>query len=549
MENINTLNIKLDENEKKMLDKINEIYNLLKNENKDINKIINEIKELTGNDDKTLYLKSLLYPEKYKGVKIPNKVPLPTCTFQLHTSKLIRCYTNYPLRIVFNPFFLYDKSYCQDKFTIPDYHYQKYGKYVYVDDQIPKYKDTFSYDYLTSFYMIHGPEQYFQPSNSDQGITNLYSQYRLVSACIMLKYVGESDKISGILGGTILTDDCKYINGNIYVMNNLGYPIQSSILEEYDKYLDYKNYVNNFYHKEVNCIDGIKLIYFPLDNTFEEFREIIKPTNVIDVKVDNNGNNLQARKISALKLDKNFKNNFKFYIYGLGLPDWGLGKTYFKLDIYCNYECLPNPEFNEYLPLNIYNSNLNIHDKQNIMNIIRNKCIMKINDYENILDWKQILFNLEKKKIKINYMDLNDNIEKLENEINEIKENQKKKEEELKKKQEEILKEKKEIDEFKENENNLNKEIDLDEEKEKKEEELKKEKEKEELKKEKEEIKENENERINNFINAYDKDIELQNKILLDEEKEKEIEKNKKEGEEKSDKYMELEETNIDINK
>lgn len=51
---------------------------------------------------------------------------------------------------------------------------------------------------------------------------------------------------------------------------------------------------------------------------------------------------------------------------------------------------------------------------------------MKINDYDNLLDWKQILKQIKKKKININYDKLNDDMkivdeeyEKLKNEINE----------------------------------------------------------------------------------------------------------------------------------
>lgn len=452
MENINTLNIKLNENEKKVLNKVNDIYELLKNKNKNINELIEKIKELTGNDEKTLYLKSLLYPEKYKGIKIPNDVPLPSCTFQLHTTKLISLSnTSVPI-FIFNPFFLYEKGNCIEDYKDylpPSYYYQNYGKEIYIDRFNPKFKNSFKYKYLTTMCAKTGDTTYY-PLDFDQGVNGLYSQYRLVSACIMLKYIGRLENVSGVLGGTILTNNFEYVGGNISVIDDNGGMEISLILPGLDEYSNYQNYLNTIYHKQVNPIDGIKLVYFPLDNTFEEYKEIIKPTNVI-------GN----KDFTFLKLDHNYINNFRFYIYGLGLPNAINNIPNFKLDIYCNFECLPNPELSDFLPLNIYNSNLNIKNKQDIINIIKNKCVMKLNDFDNILDWKKILLDLKQKKIKLNYMNLENNLKEFENEINKLNEIQIKKEKELKEAEKIEEKKEKEKEERFNNENIKNDEIKL----------------------------------------------------------------------------------------
>ena len=98
----------------------------------------------------------------------------------------------------------------------------------------------------------------------------------------------------------------------------------------------------------------------------------------------------------------------------------GLNSMKFKLDFYCNFECIPNPKYQDYLTLNIYNNNLNIKNKQNIINTIRNKCVMKLNDYDNILDWEGILKKLDKEKKMINENKLNKKIKQIFDMYNEL---------------------------------------------------------------------------------------------------------------------------------
>ena len=412
-------NNELNENEKEIIEKINDLYENLKYKNKNINHIIKKIKEITNIENDNLYFKALLYPEKYKGIKIPDKVPLATCTFQLHTTKLLSN-LNDKFEIIFNPYFLYNSKYSYNgEIEYGMTAYKKYGKEIILSSN--DYNDAFTYRYLTSFYKLVYDNDYdqfgyvFAPDFVDQGIPNLYSKYRLVSACVELKYVGKLENVSGVLGGTIITENNPYIGGDLYVFNDLAMPIGSKFFKYYDKYIDYKQFSNSIYHKQQECIDGIKLLYFPLDNSFEEFHDVICPENIINTKssIDNDYSHK-----AMLECDNNYKNNFNFYIYGLGLPK---GNNNFKLDVYCNFECLPNPEYSALLPLNIYNNNLNIKNKQNIINAIRGKCVDKLKPYDNILNWKNILYQIKNKRKIINYEKMNNEIEKINNDYENIK--------------------------------------------------------------------------------------------------------------------------------
>ena len=270
--------------------------------------------------------------------------------------------------------------------------YKKYGKEIILSSN--DYNDAFTYRYLTSFYKLVYDNDYdqfgyvFAPDFVDQGIPNLYSKYRLVSACVELKYVGKLENVSGVLGGTIITENNPYIGGDLYVFNDLAMPIGSKFFKYYDKYIDYKQFSNSIYHKQQECIDGIKLLYFPLDNSFEEFHDVICPENIINTKssIDNDYSHK-----AMLECDNNYKNNFNFYIYGLGLPK---GNNNFKL---------------------------NIKNKQNIINAIRGKCVDKLKPYDNILNWKNILYQIKNKRKIINYEKMNNEIEKINNDYENIK--------------------------------------------------------------------------------------------------------------------------------
>ena len=66
-------------------------------------------------------------------------------------------------------------------------------------------------------------------------------------------------------------------------------------------------------------------------------------------------------------------------IYTLGAPP---DKVSFKVDIYCNFECLPNAEFLNYLPLSINVDSTTQEQKKEATLIIQQKPIMKINETE-----------------------------------------------------------------------------------------------------------------------------------------------------------------------
>ena len=69
-------------------------------------------------------------------------------------------------------------------------------------------------------------------------------------------------------------------------------------------------------------------------------------------------------------------------IYVLGAPP---SSSCFKCDIYCNFECLPNAEFLNYLPLTLNLDPTTAEEKKEATLIIQQKPVMKISESEKMV--------------------------------------------------------------------------------------------------------------------------------------------------------------------
>ena len=373
-------------------------------ESHDADNIINSINNLIhiNDKDKYRYLNALLNPEKIKDVKIPSKIPIPSCTFQLHSS--IRIPGNNNFRFMFNPFFLYDESYCYENVnTIErfDKFYGPYGEYeFYADikssDKGIGYYFPLSYTTMVNIYKQDWSDDkniYTKGMNINQGVPHLYKQYRLVSASMTVKYVGPIDQANGIIGGAIITEDDNHITSNCEMkVGRNAYNTGGSQNEMYYKYYDYNTVINSVYHQQNKCIDGLRLLYFPLDNSYEEFVDVFTPNNVKTTGfVQIYGNKTKC----FLEADKNFKNGFNFYIYFLNNYPRFDGADRYKVDIYCNFECLPLTEFMNIIPINLNINYISDNEKKQMIKYIQGKPITKLNENINLLNWKQLLKKLK----------------------------------------------------------------------------------------------------------------------------------------------------------
>ena len=113
------------------------------------------------------------------------------------------------------------------------------------------------------------------------------------------------------------------------------------------------------------------------------------------MKVDNN------RYITYCDTE-NLSNGFNFFIYTLGVPPL----ENFKIDIYCNFECLPNSEFLNYMPTNVSEYTISNSEKKQVIETVQKKPITTIKEtakdlLTKIKGWKDNIVNVIN-KIKSN---------------------------------------------------------------------------------------------------------------------------------------------------
>ena len=313
------------------------------------------------------YLNNLLYPEKCKGVKIPSPVPVPSCSFQLHNSTTISTNDRGNLALIFNPFFLANRTTPFNNGEGEDYVWQSQG-------------DKYWVDYFTSMAINNDnsltgyePNESWKPLDIFQTIPDVYSQYRLVSASIVVKYIGRLDIASGVIGGAIVFDESPEMIATGHFTSN-GVPnTWTAIPSNLAKYGNFDLAMDSFYHQENLCIEGMRQLFFPVDNSYEEYVKLFKE-NLPTYNIVGSNDNLK------ITTDSDYlKNGFRYMIYTLGAPP---SSACFKVDIYCNFECLPNAEFLNYLPLSINVDSTTQEQKKEATLIIQQKPIMKINETE-----------------------------------------------------------------------------------------------------------------------------------------------------------------------
>ena len=385
----------IDEYDANFLSYIARLYEAVNSEKMDFSEIKNSVDALSKFNKKQEYnyLNNLLHPENCKGVKIPSPVPVPSCSFQLHNCVTLRTNSSGNLGIVFNPFFLASN----DNSDITNYTFNYPG-------QDPPQSAKFIPEYYSSFFVNNAEDlngystnYNWYPVNIGQQIPPVYNQYRLVSASIVMRYIGRLDIASGVIGGAIVFDESKQIGvrgkERITTQNEVIENTYSCRPTNLDKYGNFDLAMDSFYHQENLCIEGMRELYFPIDNSYEEYVKLLNGNLVTGVHTENVNDN-----IPIFTTDEDYlKNGFRYMIYVLGAPP---STACFKCDIYCNFECLPNAEFLNYLPLTLNLDPTTAEEKKEATLIIQQKPVMKISETNKIATTKPSIWERMKSKFK-----------------------------------------------------------------------------------------------------------------------------------------------------
>jgi len=330
------------------------------------------------------YLEDLLNPANRKGVRIPSQFPVPSATFQLHSSFKISSNANGCFLCQFNPYFLGNENLigAYDQHRLPI-------------SMLPAYTRYYMCSPISTFGIIDSPNldgkteldfysSFFKPIDIGQILPgNIYEQYRLVSAETTIRYVGPMDETQGFLGGSIVFDPlfsvfCKYYVAFARDIDEFPPfdPNEPTISESFNKikpeFTVFSNLRHTFYNQENSCSEGIRMLYFPVDNKYEEFSNICNGSRIkyVDLTSFQESQGLGYFDIAG----EYFKSGFQWILYGSDLP---VSKEYFKVDVFCNFECLPSSSFMSYCPLSMNPNTLKIGKKNEIREKMKTMAIQK----------------------------------------------------------------------------------------------------------------------------------------------------------------------------
>ena len=370
----------LNEANLKMLAYIKKLSKIFNNNKIDFIQIGNAVDELMQYNEMNeyVYLNNLLYPEKYKNIAIPSSIPVPSCSFQLHNSISLTTNSSGNLGIFFSPYFLSSNSYNKSIIVETDEWYNEYTI------------DFFTTLFVNNDDSLDGTEKNINWKIKDIGqcIPPVYEKYRLVSASLVIRYIGSLDDISGVIGGAIVYEPSNEIGCHHYIKfynkttgREYGTLSRYTIPKYLAKYGNFDLAMDSYYHQENLILEGIRELYFPLDNSYMEYVNLMRE-EYVTVEQQDADNYHDIRGIYRVDQDY-LKNGLNQMIYILGAP---ANQTCFKLDIYCNFECLPTSKFMNYLPINNSVCHCSLTNKliREISEIVQKQSITKPID-ENII--------------------------------------------------------------------------------------------------------------------------------------------------------------------
>lgn len=328
---------------------------------------LSKYEELTEYD----YLQYLLYPESYKFVKVPSKVPIWSTCFHLRKNKDISVNANGCLLFYFNPFFLKSGNV-----------YGQPVKFTYDKNGLPLeyigWAVTYGTFWITTNDALDGINEMdktkiFAPIDMDQTVPPMYTSYRLVSGSVSIRYNGNMLDASGVVGGGICLQDYQILAGRSKEYEGDFDPsvITKVLYGPFHEFTVFDNIRHLPGSKENNCLEGIRLLYYPIDNSYKEFVKLYDGTlTTFSIPPDSINGNVKCSVEKDL-----LRGGFGWlgYVYN-ATPG-----TKFMITIDLNYECLLDSEYIDYIPSSLITYDMSQIQENNIIEKIRVNAIQKLN--------------------------------------------------------------------------------------------------------------------------------------------------------------------------
>ena len=170
----------------------------------------------------------------------------------------------------------------------------------------------------------------------------VYDQYRLVSASMRIIYTGPLDEAAGVIGGAIVFGDRENIVGCQVQLKN--YIPDGNTFDSYSNGREYSVF-NRLryapYFRENNILEGLRMLYFPIDNKSNEFCPLVGRDRTF-MQTSWSG-------VNAPLIASDYMRDFGWYFYVQGGPK----QKSFRLEMDCNFEVLPNAKVLNYMPIYI----------------------------------------------------------------------------------------------------------------------------------------------------------------------------------------------------
>ena len=370
------------QNETQFLNGLGELKQSLDANTLQLRMIQRQIEQLSkfSQEENYEYLKDLMHPETRPGCKIPSRVPIPSTTFQLKSVATLITNNKGNLLIKINPCFLAEESAVGKASLYVGDNNVKYWLYICPPLTGVTFANT---DILDGETQLPFSETLFKTQEAGQIVpTGLYSSFRVVSASVKAKYVGPIEKASGICGGGICNEAIVGSGIRYYTLfykNNPSPPAYDPSKTNYNTFM-YGHEFSNFnninhlvYSYQGSCLDGIRLLYFPTDNKYDEFCKLFTGDYKLFPKpAEYPYNNPAIQPVGQ-------PNKFWWLIYFQGLP---VSSSCVRLELTINYELMPSEKYLNYMPISINPVYIDSKMRRKLLMQVASKAVTKNTDQD-----------------------------------------------------------------------------------------------------------------------------------------------------------------------
>lgn len=352
----------LDNDDLVIISKLYNLKNALSGERINMSSVKRDIEELStfNKVNNYSYLRNLMCPERARGSKLPSQIPVPSCSFQMKNSLTLSTNASGNVAFFMNPFFLANDTVIGTECTIPSGDVEGSRWFT----------DFASSAWLNNVDSLSGTSanNNWVSVNLGQTLPPVYDQYRVVSASLSVKYIGRLDAVQGEVGGAIFCEDVNTFGGmNADAAAATPSNTKTTRARGLGKFAIFDYAEDAVYSKRNSTLDGVRLLYFPLDNTYEEFARVASGN---DIEMDKDSTSDVQEWIQVGKK----QNGFNWFFWCSGGP---VRSACFRLDICINFECLPSASFLNYIPVTISSCFLLPEEKKRAILYIQDHAIDK----------------------------------------------------------------------------------------------------------------------------------------------------------------------------